>query len=136
MLSLIPPWVHAGRTRQLLDRIASPDVRNLIKDQIYPQWGGDLSQYIFSHVGSTRNREWEGRSLEDMARAQRKNMVDTICDLLLEEKLEVAFVARTGNSTNVRTILKHSAQMIVNGEIVVDHGKHTGALPGRALKKS
>ena len=47
-----------------------------------------------------------------MARAQRKSMVNTICDLLLEERLEVAFVARTGNSENVRTILKHSAQMV------------------------
>jgi N-acyl-D-aspartate/D-glutamate deacylase len=25
--------------------------------------------------------------------------------------------------------------VIVNGEIVVDHGKHTGFLPGRALKR-
>ena len=49
LLSLIPPWVHAGGPRKLLDRIASPAVRNLIKDQIYPQWGGALSQYIFSH---------------------------------------------------------------------------------------
>jgi N-acyl-D-amino-acid deacylase len=112
LLSLIPPWVHAGGPRNLVDRIASPDIRHQIKDQIYPQWGGDLDQYIFSHIGSAKNKEWEGRSLEDMALAQRKTMVDTICDLLLEERLEVAFVARTGNSENVRTILKHSAQMV------------------------
>jgi N-acyl-D-amino-acid deacylase len=39
-------------------------------------------------------------------------MVDTICDLLIEENLDVAFVAHTGNPDNIRTILKHPAQMV------------------------
>ncbi len=39
-------------------------------------------------------------------------MVDAICDLLIEENLDVAFVARTGNLDNIRTILKHPAQMV------------------------
>jgi len=39
-------------------------------------------------------------------------MVDVICDLLIEEDLEVAFVARTGNPDNIRTIVKHPAQMV------------------------
>ena len=39
-------------------------------------------------------------------------MVDAICDLLIEEDLEVAFVARTGNPDNIRTIAKHPAQMV------------------------
>ena len=67
---------------------------------------------MFAHVGSEKNKEWEGRSLQDMADAQGKRMVDTICDLLIEERLEVAFVARTGNPDNVRTIMAHPAQMV------------------------
>lgn len=39
-------------------------------------------------------------------------MVDTICDFLIEENLEVAFVARTGNAENIRTIVQHPAQMV------------------------
>jgi N-acyl-D-amino-acid deacylase len=39
-------------------------------------------------------------------------MVDAICDLLIEEDLEVAFVARTGNPDNIRTIARHPAQMV------------------------
>ena len=39
-------------------------------------------------------------------------MIDAICDFLIEEDLEVAFVARTGNPDNIRTILRHPAQMV------------------------
>ncbi len=112
LLSLVPAWVHAGGPRRLLRRIKSRQVRDQIKDGIYPQWGGGLENYMFSHIGSGRNREWEGRSLVDMSRAQSKSMVDTICDLLIEERLDVSFVARTGNQDNIRTILKHPAQMV------------------------
>ncbi len=111
LLSLIPAWAHEGGPERLLERIATPAVRDAIKDDVYPQWGGSLADYIFAHIGSAKNKEWEGRSLEDMARAQGKRMVDTICDLLIEERLEAAFVARTGNTENIRAIMRHPAQM-------------------------
>lgn len=112
LLSLVPPWVHDGGPAELLRRIADPDVRDRIADDVYPQWGGSLADYKFAHVGSDKNKEWEGRSLQDMADAQGKRMVDAICDLLIEERLEVAFVARTGNPDNVREIMRHPAQMV------------------------
>ena len=112
LLSIVPYWVHAGGPHMLLQRIKTRQVRDQIKDDIYPQWGGGMENYIFSHIGSDKNKEWEGRSLVDMSRAQDKNMVDTICDLLIEENLEVAFIARTGNLDNIRTIIKHPAQMV------------------------
>ena len=110
--SLLPYWVHAGGPAALLQRIQDRRVREEIGDSVDPQWGMTLDYYIFSHIKSDRNKEWEGRSLTDLARAQGKKMVDAICDLLIEEDLEVAFVARTGNPDNIRTIVKHPAQMV------------------------
>jgi N-acyl-D-amino-acid deacylase len=110
--SLLPYWVHAGGPAALLRRIQDRRVREEIGDSVDPQWGLTLDHYIFSHIKSDQNREWEGRSLTDLARARSKKMVDTICDLLVEEDLEVAFVARTGNPDNIRTIVKHPAQMV------------------------
>ncbi|MEX2598587.1 MAG: D-aminoacylase [Dehalococcoidia bacterium] len=122
LLSLIPPWVHEGGPSQLLERIRDPEVRERIKDEVYPQWGGGLDQYFFAQIGSDRNKEWEGRSLVDYAEAKSKRVVDAICDLLIEERLDVAFVARTGNPENIRTILKHPAQMVgSDGLMTGDH---------------
>ena len=123
LLSLIPPWVHAGGPARLLERIARPDVRDRIAADVFPQWGGSLGDYVFAHVGSEGNREWEGRSLQDFARARGTRMVDAICDLLIEEDLEVAFVARTGNPDNVRTIMRHPAQMVGSDGLL------TGGMP-------
>ncbi len=110
--SLLPYWVHAGGPAALLERIKERKVREALGDSVNPMWGLSLDHYIFSHIGSAKNKEWEGRSLSDLARLQGKGMVDAICDLLIEENLEVAFVARTGNPDNIRTIVRHPAQMV------------------------
>ncbi len=110
--SLLPYWVHAGGPAALLGRIQDRKVRDELGDSVNPMWGLSLDHYIFSHVGSAKNKEWEGRSLTDLAAAQGKSIVDTICDLLIEENLNVAFVARTGNPDNIRQILRHPAQMV------------------------
>ncbi len=110
--SLLPYWVHAGGPAALFQRIQQRSIRDEMGDSVEPQWGLTLDHYIFSHVGSERNKEWEGRSLTDLARYQNKRMVDAICDLLIEENLDVAFVARTGNQDNIRAIAKHPAQMV------------------------
>ena len=110
--SLLPYWVHAGGPDALLRRIQDRRVRDELGDSVDPMWGSTLDHYMFSHVKSVKNKEWEGRSLTDLARAQGKSIVDAICDLLIEEDLEVAFVARTGNPDNIRTIVRHPAQMV------------------------
>ncbi len=110
--SLLPYWVHAGGPQALLRRIQDSQVRDEIEEAIIPQWGSTLDNYIFSHIGSDRNKEWEGRSLVDLSQARGGRMVDAICDLLIEENLEVAFVARTGNQENIRTLVKHPAHMV------------------------
>ena len=110
--SLLPYWVHAGGPDALMTRIKDPAIRDEIGDSVAPQWGLTLDSYIFSNIGSEKNKEWEGRSLTDLASHQGKRMVDAICDLLIEENLEVAFVARTGNADNIRTIVRHPAQMV------------------------
>jgi N-acyl-D-amino-acid deacylase len=110
--SLLPYWVHAGGPAALMQRIKDRRIRDEVGDSVDPQWGMTLDHYIFSHIKSDRNKEWEGRSLTDLAKSRGVRMVDAICDLLIEEDLEVAFVARTGNPDNIRTILQHPAQMV------------------------
>ena len=111
--SLLPYWAHAGGPQALLTRLADRQVRDLMVRAVEPQWGGQtLDNYIFAHIASDRNKEWEGRSLEELAQHRGGRMVDAVCDLLLEETLQVAFVARTGNLENIREIASHPAQMI------------------------
>ena len=119
--SLLPYWVHSGGPSALMGRIRQQAVRDEIGDAVEPMWGLTLDHYIFSNVPG--NKEWEGRSLGDLARYQGKRMVDAICDMLIEEDLEVSFVARTGNPDNIRAIVRHPAQMVGSDGIM------TGDMP-------
>ena len=121
--SLLPYWVHAGGPDVLVERIKDPGVREQIGDAVNPMWGSTLNDYIFSHIGSDKNKQWEGRSIVDMASFEDKKLVDSICDLLIEENLEVAFVARTGNPENIRTIVRHPAHMVGSDGVL------TGEMP-------
>jgi len=121
--SLLPYWVHAGGPSALLQRLQDRNVREQIGDAVNPMWGLTLDHYIFSHVGSDKNKEWEGRSLTELAKAKGTPMADTICDFLIEENLDVAFVARTGNPDNIRVIAQHPAQMVGSDGIL------TGEMP-------
>lgn len=111
--SLLPYWVHEGGMDELFKRISDPSQREEIGEGINPQWGGQtLDNYIFSHIGSEKNQEWIGRSVTDMAKYQELSIVDAVCNLLMEEQLNVGFVAKTGNEENIRKILQHSSQMV------------------------
>ncbi len=86
--SLLPYWVHAGGPAALLQRVQDRRVRDEIGDSVDPMWGMTLDHCIFSHLKTDKNKEWEGRSLTDLAQAQGKRMAGAICGLLIEEDLE------------------------------------------------
>ena len=80
--SLLPYWAHAGGPQALLSRLADPKVRDLMVRAVEPQWGGQtLDNYIFAHIASDKNREWEGRSLEELAQHRGGRMVDAVLRL-------------------------------------------------------
>ena len=111
--SLLPYWVHAGGMDQLYKRIMDPGQREEIGEAINPQWGGQtLDNYIFSHIGSAENQDWIGKSITDLANFKNMSVVDAVCELLVQERLNVGFVARTGNEGNIRQILLHDSQMV------------------------
>ena len=119
LASLVPPWVHEGVPRNLLENLQSGEVRESIKEDVYPQWGGSLEDYYFSHIGSQVNQEWVGRSFMDLVRQKNMSVVDVMSELLVEENLNVGFVARTGNSDNIRSIIQHPHQMVGSDGIMV-----------------
>ena len=94
-------------------------MRESIKEDVYPQWGGSLEDYYFSHIGSQVNQEWVGRSFMDLVRHKNMSVVDVMSELLVEENLNVGFVARTGNSDNIRSIIQHPHQMVGSDGIMV-----------------
>ena len=94
---------------------------------------GDQSPSVFpkrwdvimvDHVKLEKNRSLEGKSVQDIAEAQKKDGLDCFLDLSLEEDLETRFVHinTQGDPKAVCEILKHPAVMIGQS----DAGAHMG----------
>ena len=63
-----------------------------------------------------------GHSLADIARTLKKSLVDTLCDLLLEEEMGLAQVRVAGNRANVRQFLAHPWSMVGSDALLI--GEH------------
>lgn len=83
----LPPWVVEGGYQATIDRLADPSLRSRIiqgmKENTIPIGG------IFTHL--TRNEEYIGRDFEDVAKERGQSKEDMLCDILLEEELDVGY---------------------------------------------
>lgn len=102
MLAIFPPWSLEGGPSRLLERLRDETDRERIRVSIetlspaWPPWreGGwphNLVKAVgwdrirVASVGSDRNRDVEGMSLEELGRARGRSPFDAIADLMIEE---------------------------------------------------
>jgi N-acyl-D-amino-acid deacylase len=111
LLALLPAWVHVGGPDALLDRLRDPGERARIERDIATNtgsWNFGWTDLVVSHVGSEANERYLGRTLADVAAAEDVSPVEAMCDLLVEEDLEVAMVALNdaeGATEDLRTVI-------------------------------
>src|SRR5688572_5469613 len=108
---------------------ADPDLRKkfraeAIEDQSPSVFPKRWDVIFVDHVQLAKNKSFERKSVEDIARAQGKDGLDFFLDLSLEEDLETRFVHTNtqGDPHAVCEILKHPAVMIGQS----DAGAHMG----------
>ncbi len=95
LVSIIPPWAHEGGTDKLLERLADPQQREKIKQDIQgeiPGWynhlaavGGDWSRVLVSGESSFKGLTMDRvMALRTQGRAD-ADLLDELFDFLLEE---------------------------------------------------
>ena len=94
----LPPWAVEGGYEATLKRLKSPLLRkNIIdgmKKNIIPPSG------TFTHLN--KNSEYVGMDFEDVARERNQSVEDMICDILVEENLEVGYYANPTMNIDIR----------------------------------
>jgi N-acyl-D-aspartate/D-glutamate deacylase len=106
LASIVPPWAHEGGREQMLARLRDPAARVRLKAEIrrgLPGWynhylavGGDWSRIIVNDRLGAKNREFEGRAMNEIlaakgaaagepAAAGGRDGLDVLFDFLLEE---------------------------------------------------
>ena len=142
---ILPPWVHAGGTEKLLERLASRELRQRIIDDFengIPGWDNfidfaGLDQIFVTSVKTDKNRDAVGKSLAELGEMRGKDPYNATFDLLLDEDNAVGMVDFYGSEEHVVKFLCRPEQNVCTDGLMGEgkpHPRVFGAFP-RVLGK-
>jgi N-acyl-D-amino-acid deacylase len=113
--AILPPWAHDGGTEATLLRLAEPESRQRMRNQMgdprpaewdnFWKWSGPEGIMI-ADIASGRHAEWLGRTLAEVALEQEKDPFDAAFDLLLAERMGVSMVSFSQDEDVVRRFMQ------------------------------
>ena len=138
LASALPPWVADGGPQKLLARLKELEIRARIKkdlagdhvdwENLYYDCGGAAGVLIAS-VENPELKQFDGKTLEDVAKAWKKSPEDTLLDFVLADNAQtgaIYFMAgeddlRTGLSQPWTSIGLDAGEMSLDGPIYEPH---------------
>jgi N-acyl-D-amino-acid deacylase len=90
-LIFFPLWSHEGGTDKVLERLKKPETRKKIAED-YDRTLGSWHRIRFSNLPSGKNDSLIGRTVGEVAEERGMKGEDLLCELMLEEELQVGFV--------------------------------------------
>lgn len=112
----LPLWVREGGRDRMLERLRDPQLRARIREEMLLEDGSWENQYMGSGgpggvmVASVINPELkplEGRTIEQIAKAQGKDPRDALMDLVIADRGNSAGIIFIMDEQDVRTALRH-----------------------------
>jgi N-acyl-D-amino-acid deacylase len=112
--SILPSWTYSGGRDEELIRLKNSRLRGKMKKHILDTYTSKdyWKKISISSVSSKRNRWMEGKSMYDIACFKRKEPVDILFDILIEEKLKVSAIFTSMHEENLKKFLCLSYCMV------------------------
>ena len=143
LASALPPWVADGGVQKLLERIKDPAIRARIKKELaadHPDWEnlfydcGGASGVLIASVENPTLKQWEGKTVDVVAKAWKKSPEDTLMDFVLADNAQTGalyFMAseedlRIGLSQPWTSIGLDANEMSLDGPLFEPHGHPRG----------
>lgn len=118
LASMLPHWAHEGGSEKLFERLRDPKIREKLKKEMKegtPEWPSPLKAAGWDATiiaRSKRHPEFEGKSVEEIARSKQIDHFEFVFDLLIEESASVSVVRFAMCEEDVRTVLRYPFSMI------------------------
>ena len=112
----LPPWVREGGREPLLKRLSDPKVRERVKaemDQDTRDWenqwkgAGGAGGVMVAEVLSPKLKPYEGKTIAEIAAAEKKDPRDVVIDIVLADRANAACIIAIMDEKDVRTALAH-----------------------------
>jgi N-acyl-D-amino-acid deacylase len=110
----LPPWVADGGPKQLLARLRDDSVRARIKKELttdHADWeniffdAGGASGVLIASVQNPSLKQFEGKTLADVAKAWKKSPEDTLMDFVLADGAQTEAIDFYGSEEDLKTAL-------------------------------
>ena len=111
LLILFPVWAHDGGPEKLKEVLRSSDGRDRLRQEIRPR-SGSFDDLILTYFKRPDNRRFEGRSVAEIAETMGKGEVDAMCDLLLDEDLQISYVSPGPSPSTLPDFMTHPRTMV------------------------
>jgi len=124
MILLLPRWVHEGGPDAILKRLRQPKIKERIcADMRTLPW----NRFVLASVSTERNKIYVGKNLLEGANMAGKEVTEFVCDLMLEEELDAAYVSFVGNEEDIRIIMKDPCHMACSDGLLIGDKPHPRA---------
>jgi len=118
LVSQIPEWAHDGGVPKLVERMTDEAWRaKMAADPSFRL--RSFTGTLVANFSKPRYRKFEGWSLARIAEDLGTSPIDTLCDLLLEEDLNLVQIGTNGNPVNVRGFLEHPTTMLGSDALLI-----------------
>tara|TARA_B100000401_G_scaffold264229_1_gene179808 strand:+ start:2348 stop:3928 length:1581 start_codon:yes stop_codon:yes gene_type:complete len=89
LLSNLPSWAHEGGPKNILERLSDKNSRKKIIESFKLNKKRRMDEVLLSYL--PKNPELEGMTVTQLSQLRGISMGDLICDLLIEQDLQVGF---------------------------------------------
>jgi N-acyl-D-amino-acid deacylase len=107
----LPLWVREGGRDKLLARLQDPATRARVRADFpkeNPDWSDEPgSRILITAVLNPDLKKYEGKTIAEIARAEKKDPLDTLMDLVVADRANVGRVTFSMSEEDVRTALAH-----------------------------
>ncbi len=116
--SMLPHWAHEGGSEKLFNRLRDPKIREKLRKEMEEgthEWSSPLKAADWDATIIARSKshpEFEGKSVEEIARSRQIDPFEFVFDLLIEENAAVSVVRFAMCEEDVRLVMQHPFSMI------------------------
>ncbi len=111
---VVPQWAHAGGADAMRERLADLPIRARITQEILENLttGRQWDCILVASCQKEHNKQFEGRTLQEISTMMGKEPVEACLDLLMEENFDVAMVRFAMCEADVEYVMQHPLVMI------------------------
>jgi N-acyl-D-amino-acid deacylase len=104
----LPAWARAGSTEAMVARLKDPAVRARVRAEVREDWGRSDGAHIrIADALDPALAKYEGRGLAEIARAEGKDPVDVLMDIVIADNGHTGKISFTMSEDDIRTAIRH-----------------------------